>query len=74
MSKPEMIPIQSSFIESIGYLPVEKELQIRFKNGSLYAFYEVPEHTFENLRDAESKGRFFKMSIERRFQKEKLGP
>lgn len=64
MSYPEMTPVSSSNIESVGYDKANLEVYVRFINGSLYKYIGVPQHEFENLRDASSVGsylnRYFK--------------
>jgi hypothetical protein len=58
MSVPEMIPVSSSNIESIGYDEQNEQVYVRFLNGSLYVYKGVPLHEFENLRDAPSLGSY----------------
>ena len=58
MSVPEMIPVSSSNIESIGYDEQNGLVYVRFLNGSLYVYKGVPLHEFENLRDAPSLGSY----------------
>ena len=33
-------------------------LQVEFKNGSVYEYYEVPENVYVAFMNADSKGRF----------------
>ena len=54
----EMVPVESSNIDSIGYDKTEELLYVRFKNGSLYNYERVPEETFNELMAADSKGSF----------------
>jgi hypothetical protein len=58
MSLPEMIPVSSSNIESIGYDESNQQVYIRFINVSLYVYTGVPIHEFENLRDSPSLGSY----------------
>lgn len=58
MSVPEMIPVSSSNIESIGYDEQNEQVYVRFLNGSLYVYKGVPLNEFENLRDAPSLGSY----------------
>lgn len=58
MSVPEMIPVNSSNIESIGYDEKNEQVYVRFLNGSLYVYKGVPLHEFENLREAPSLGSY----------------
>jgi KTSC domain len=55
------VPIESSSIDSIGY---EKNvLEVRFRNGGLYQYFDVPEQMLALLMQADSKGRFFNQHI-----------
>ena len=58
MSLPEMLPVSSSNIDSIGYNEDNQEVYVRFLNNSLYVYKGVPLHEFENLRDAPSLGSY----------------
>lgn len=58
MSVPEMIPVSSSNIESIGYDEQNQQVFIRFLNGSLYVYKGVPQHEHQNLMDAPSHGSY----------------
>ena len=58
MSQPEMLLVNSSNIESIGYDEENQEVYVKFLNGTVYAYKGVPQHEFENLRDAPSLGSY----------------
>lgn len=58
MSLPEMLPVSSSNIESIGYNEQDQEVFVRFLNASVYVYKGVPKHEYENLRDAPSLGSY----------------
>jgi KTSC domain len=64
------VPVESSSIESVGY---EKNVrEVRFHNGGLYQYFDVPEETLVMLLRAESKGRFFNEEIRGRYPARKL--
>ena len=50
--------VKSSNIFSIGYDPVNKILQVEFKKGSIYEYYDVPDTVYQNFMKAGSKGNF----------------
>lgn len=55
-------PVDSRLIRSVGYDPASSILEIEFTDeghGHIYAYYDVPYSTYEELLDAESKGRYF---------------
>ncbi len=59
MSVPEMQPVSSSCISSVGYDAENQAVFVAFLNGSIYAYKGVPEQEFENLRTAPSVGSYF---------------
>lgn len=64
------VPVESSSIESIGY---EKSvLEVRFRNGGLYQYFDVPEEMLLMLMRAESKGAFFNRHVRGRFPSTRL--
>ena len=72
MSLPEMIPVSSSNIESIGYDESSQQLYIRFLNGSLYTYLSVPLYEFESLRDSPSLGSSLNRSFKNVFTYERI--
>jgi len=52
------IRVQSSNVFAIGYDKNSMILQVEFKNGSVYEYYEVPETIYVAFMNASSKGRF----------------
>lgn len=64
------VPVESSSIESIGY--ERSVLEVRFRNGGLYQYFDVPEETLVMLMRADSKGRFFNEAIRGRYPARKL--
>ncbi|MEZ9117715.1 MULTISPECIES: KTSC domain-containing protein [Vibrio] len=57
----DMISVSSSNIDSIGY--EDETLQIQFLNGSIYQYFDVPEHIFTGLIDADSAGKFLAANV-----------
>ncbi|MCB0743720.1 MAG: KTSC domain-containing protein [Ignavibacteriae bacterium] len=58
MSYPEMLPVSSSNIESIGYDEQNQEVYVRFLKGGVYVYKGVPAHEFQNLLEAPSLGSY----------------
>ena len=52
-------PIDSSAIAAVGYDPGKEELEVEFRSGNVYRYFDVPEDVYEDLLQAGSKGRFF---------------
>lgn len=69
---PANIPVESSNIRAVGYEPTTKKLFVRFQNGTLYEYADVPEQTFNEFNDAHSKGKYFSASIRNNFTSTKI--
>ena len=62
-SSVEMIPVESSNLEEVGYDSGMSKLYVTFKSGSTYSYDDVEKQTFETLLEAPSKGSYFYWSI-----------
>ena len=59
--------ISSSNLVEVGYDPAAETLEIAFKNGSIYQYFNVPAVMFEQLLTAGSPGGFFNSEIRGKF-------
>lgn len=66
----EMIKVESSNINAIGY--EAGMLFVRFNNGLVYAYSNVPQEVYDGLTAAESKGRYINESVKGKFNSCKL--
>ena len=57
------IPVSSSNISSVGFDADTLTLEIEFTNGNVYQYFDVPSTIYEELMQAESKGRFLSSQI-----------
>lgn len=73
MSLPEMLPVSSSNIASIGYSEENQEVYVQFLNGSIYVYKGVPQHEFENLREAPSLGSYLHRNYKNVYPYERIG-
>jgi hypothetical protein len=64
----QMITVSSKAISAIGYDPKTQNLQIKFKQGHTYSFCRVPQHIFDGLLSAGSKGTYYYTHIRDRYQ------
>ncbi len=55
--------VSSSTIISAGYEPVAETLEIEFKSGGVYQYYNVPESVFQDFMASDSKGKFHHVYI-----------
>jgi hypothetical protein len=58
----------SSVIRSFDYYEAAHRLDIRFVNGRLYSYLDVPERVVAAMRRARSKGGFFNRRIRDRYR------
>ncbi|MCS6795434.1 MAG: KTSC domain-containing protein [Raineya sp.] len=57
------IAVESSMIASVGYDEENEILEVEFNSGQVYQYFEVPREVFDELLQAESKGRYMKNSV-----------
>jgi hypothetical protein len=65
-------PVRSSMITALGYDPQRAILEIEFRNGRTYRYYDVPEFLYRGFMLADSKGEYFSRRIDNRFRFEEL--
>ena len=63
----QMIPVSSSAINAVGYDQSTSQMYIRFKQGHTYTFCRVPQHVFDGLLAAGSKGTYYDHHIRGRY-------
>lgn len=56
-------PVSSSNIISAGYDDQSETLEIEFKNGTIYQYFNVGSATYEAFKQAPSKGEYFNAYI-----------
>lgn len=59
--------VQSSNLLSVGYDANSKTLEIEFRNGSIYQYFDVPEAIYLALMNATSQGKFFHQFVRERY-------
>lgn len=55
---PESSNIARFAYDDTGYI-----LKVEFKNGGIYDYFDVPQHIFEGMRNAPSKGQYLAQQI-----------
>jgi len=68
----EMIHVESSNIEAVGYDEDSATLQVEFKNGGMYQYFDVPENVYVGLRDADSRGGYLASTIKGSYRYSKV--
>lgn len=56
-------PVESSNVVSIGYDPNSMTLEVEFKDGAVYQYFDVPEAIYQELMQASSIGQYMHNSI-----------
>jgi hypothetical protein len=70
----ERAEVKSSQIASVGYDPDKRILEIEFKTGKVYQYFEVPADVYAELILAPSTGRQFNQSIKGSYRYEAVEP
>ena len=54
---------QSSNVAGFSYEEASQTLTVEFNSGSRYNYYDVPQHIFEGMKSADSKGKYLNAEI-----------
>jgi hypothetical protein len=71
MARTEVV---SSAIVAVGYDAAEKILEIDFRDGVIYHFFDVPPSVHKALLRARSKGKYYNKHIIRHYQYRRVVP
>ena len=52
------IPVTSPNVDSVGYDAGTQTLEVEFKNGYVYQYFDVPETIYQGMISADSAGKF----------------
>ena len=63
----QRVPLKSRTLASALYDPDRLQLELEFRSGKRYLYFQVPKDCYEKLRQAESKGGYFNRSIRKWF-------
>lgn len=55
--------VDSSNIAAIGYDEDSQTLQVEFKNGTLYQYFDVPEMIYEGMAQSPSVGQYLNQQV-----------
>lgn len=64
--------VKSSNVAQVGYDSLTGTMGVKFNNGTVYEYDDVPVEIFEGVRDAESVGRVFNSTVKNAFQFRKV--
>ena len=68
----DRVPVSSSNLASVGYNPANSTLEVEFRNGGIYQYFDVPAHEHEALIQASSHGTYFSANIRNTYRYAKL--
>lgn len=68
----ERTPIQSSSIVSVGYDEARSELEIAFRSGRTYRYFDVPESVYAWLLRVPSPGTYVNRHVRDRYRFEEV--
>ena len=66
-------PVTSTCLNSVGYDPKSRTLELEFHKGGIYQYFDVPARIHDQLMSASSKGRFFISAIRDEYHDERVG-
>ena len=64
--------VSSSNLASIGYDAENEILEVEFKHGGIYQYFDVPENVYDELMNADSHGVYFSANIRNNYEFEKI--
>ena len=68
----ERTAVRSRDIAIVGYDAETSTLEIVFRRGGVYHYYEVPQETYQTLMTASSRGIYFEQFVRTRFRYSKV--
>jgi hypothetical protein len=72
MADFDMVAVDSSNIDKIGYREETHSLRVLFSSGQLWEYVDVPSDEHRNFMAASSKGRYFNECIRRVYEGRKI--
>lgn len=61
-------PVESSSLVSMGFAKGARVLEVEFRSGAIYQYFDVPQTVFDEFKRAESIGRYFAQSIRGKYE------
>jgi hypothetical protein len=61
-------PVDSSTIANVAYDPATMTLEVGFRSGSTYQYFDVPEALYQEFLSSESKGKFLHANIKNSYR------
>jgi len=64
--------VSSTNLTSVGYEPSTETLEIKFRSGGIYQYFNVPPESYQALMNASSKGSYHAAHIKNRYPYRKV--
>ena len=68
------VPLVSSTLSWVAYSPGQALLEVEFRSGEIYRYFDVPQRTYDQLLQAESKGAYLNVNIRNSFFHKRITP
>jgi len=65
--------VHSSMIASFGYESDTSTLEIEFKSGVVWQYYDVPENVYYDMKNSGSLGKYFHANIKGQYGESQVG-
>jgi hypothetical protein len=69
----DRVSVSSSNIASVGHDASSQTLEVEFLNGSIYEYYNVPEHVYQELISASSVGGYLARQVKNVYSYSRVG-
>jgi hypothetical protein len=65
--------VESSMITSFGFDQSISILEVEFKSGAVWQYFNVPENIYYEMKSASSCGKFFNANIKGQYSESQVG-
>jgi hypothetical protein len=65
--------VESSMITSFGFESIISTLEVEFKSGGIWQYFDVPESVYYEMKYASSCGKFFHANIKGKYAESQVG-
>lgn len=65
--------VESTMIRSIGFESDSSTLEVEFKSGAVWQYYDFPESSWYEFDGSESQGKFFHREIKGQYSESQVG-
>lgn len=68
----DRLALDSTTLRSVSYAPDHRLLTLEFHSGKVYEYLDVPTQIYQDLLQADSKGRYFNLHIRNHFRTQEV--